>query len=102
MFGKVVAERQGFEPWIPYGIHAFQACAIGHSAISPATSMLPRWLALFRLTRERRSRWDGPIWRVVWYAARCQPRTRRTAERRAHLPKNSGLASAYGSLHGER
>ena len=37
-----MAERQGFEPWIPCGIHAFQACAIGHSAISPATSMLPR------------------------------------------------------------
>jgi hypothetical protein len=33
---KVVAERQGFEPWIPCGIHAFQACAFSHSAISPA------------------------------------------------------------------
>jgi hypothetical protein len=30
-----VAERQGFEPWIPCGIHAFQACAFSHSAISP-------------------------------------------------------------------
>ena len=28
-----MAERQGFEPWIPCGIHAFQACAfkpLGH------------------------------------------------------------------------
>jgi hypothetical protein len=32
---KEVAERQGFEPWIPCGIHAFQACAFSHSAISP-------------------------------------------------------------------
>jgi hypothetical protein len=32
---KGVAERQGFEPWIPCGIHAFQACAFSHSAISP-------------------------------------------------------------------
>src|SRR6202051_414959 len=31
----VMAERQGFEPWIPCGIHAFQACAFSHSAISP-------------------------------------------------------------------
>jgi hypothetical protein len=30
-----LAERQGFEPWIPCGIHAFQACAFSHSAISP-------------------------------------------------------------------
>src|SRR5580658_3212029 len=33
--GREVAERQGFEPWIPCGIHAFQACAFSHSAISP-------------------------------------------------------------------
>jgi hypothetical protein len=32
---REVAERQGFEPWIPCGIHAFQACAFSHSAISP-------------------------------------------------------------------
>ncbi len=35
-----MAERQGFEPWIPCGIHAFQACAFSHSAISPATMQL--------------------------------------------------------------
>ncbi len=30
------AEREGFEPSIPFwGIHAFQACAFDHSAISP-------------------------------------------------------------------
>jgi hypothetical protein len=32
---RFMAERQGFEPWIPCGIHAFQACAFSHSAISP-------------------------------------------------------------------
>jgi hypothetical protein len=32
---ELMAERQGFEPWIPCGIHAFQACAFSHSAISP-------------------------------------------------------------------
>ena len=26
---------QGFEPWIGFPIHAFQACAIDHSAIPP-------------------------------------------------------------------
>jgi hypothetical protein len=34
-FWILMAERQGFEPWIPCGIHAFQACAFSHSAISP-------------------------------------------------------------------
>jgi hypothetical protein len=31
-----VAERVGFEPTLPCGKHAFQACAFSHSAISPA------------------------------------------------------------------
>ena len=35
-----MAERQGFEPWIPCGIHAFQACAFSHSAISPRRGTL--------------------------------------------------------------
>gem|GEM_PF-3164773 len=31
-----VAERRGFEPRIPFwSIHAFQACALSHSATSP-------------------------------------------------------------------
>src|SRR5665213_4427618 len=38
--GCNMAERQGFEPWIPCGIHAFQACAFSHSAISPRSSYL--------------------------------------------------------------
>ncbi len=38
---KVMAERQGFEPWIPCGIHAFQACAFSHSAISPNPNNYP-------------------------------------------------------------
>jgi hypothetical protein len=32
---NALADRQGFEPWIPCGIHAFQACAFSHSAICP-------------------------------------------------------------------
>ena len=30
-----MAEREGFEPSIPCGIHTFQACAFDHSATSP-------------------------------------------------------------------
>ena len=30
-----MAEREGFEPSIPCGMHAFQACALGHYATSP-------------------------------------------------------------------
>jgi hypothetical protein len=29
------AERVGFEPTVPCGTHAFQACAFDHSATSP-------------------------------------------------------------------
>ena len=29
------AERQGFEPWNPCGLHAFQACRFNHSRTSP-------------------------------------------------------------------
>ncbi len=29
------AERVGFEPTLPCGKHAFQACSFGHSDISP-------------------------------------------------------------------
>ena len=32
----MLAERVGFEPTLPCGKHAFQACAFSHSAISPA------------------------------------------------------------------
>ena len=39
-WNRGVAERQGFEPWIPCGIHAFQACALSHSAISPLSANL--------------------------------------------------------------
>ncbi len=30
-----LAEREGFEPSIPFGIHTFQACSFDHSDISP-------------------------------------------------------------------
>ena len=31
----LLADGGGFEPPIPFGIHAFQACAIDHSATHP-------------------------------------------------------------------
>ena len=34
---KILAERLGFEPRIPCDIHALQACAFVHSAISPVS-----------------------------------------------------------------
>lgn len=30
-----MADREGFEPTIHFCIHAFQACALSHSAICP-------------------------------------------------------------------
>ena len=37
-----VAEREGFEPSIPFwSMHAFQACAFNHSAISPISPVAP-------------------------------------------------------------
>jgi hypothetical protein len=32
---SLLAERVGFEPTLPCGKHAFQACAFGHSATFP-------------------------------------------------------------------
>ncbi len=40
MLGKL-EERGGFEPPLPFGNHAFQACALSHSAISP--TILLQW-----------------------------------------------------------
>lgn len=34
-FTSQMAERGGFEPPIPYGIHPFQGCALSHYATSP-------------------------------------------------------------------
>jgi hypothetical protein len=35
-----VADGQGFEPWLPFGKHAFQACALDHSATHPIGAKL--------------------------------------------------------------
>src|SRR5471032_2903061 len=35
-----MADGQGFEPWLPFGKHAFQACALDHSATHPCRSGL--------------------------------------------------------------
>ena len=39
MFGRM-ADGQGFEPWLPFGKHAFQACALDHSATHPIGAKL--------------------------------------------------------------
>ena len=36
-----LAERQGFEPWVPFGTHAFQACALDRYATSPIETSPP-------------------------------------------------------------
>ena len=36
LWEKTMAERVGFEPTVVLPTHAFQACALNHSAISPA------------------------------------------------------------------
>ena len=37
LYKMKLAEREGFEPSTPFwSVHAFQACAFNHSAISPA------------------------------------------------------------------
>ncbi len=36
-----MAEGEGFEPSIPCGIHAFQACALGRYAIPPSGERVP-------------------------------------------------------------
>lgn len=44
--GHQKAERQGFEPWIGFPIHAFQACALSRSATSPyrrTSDVVVRW-----------------------------------------------------------
>src|SRR5271169_3013272 len=71
---RAMAERQGFEPWIPCGIHAFQACAFSHSAISPQFCGLfesntirtsPRRRAPFPIFRELAHRRSVSRWRTT-------------------------------------
>src|SRR5260370_29815886 len=75
-----MAERQGFEPWIPCGIHAFQACAFSHSAISPRINSLrgttpkkgtrqggPHMNVFIEVTRERRYLHNVSPATLSWY-----------------------------------
>ena len=39
-FLSEMAERQGFEPWVPCSTHAFQACQFNHSCTSPCLFIL--------------------------------------------------------------
>src|SRR3989338_4338977 len=38
------SEGQGFEPWNPFGLHAFQACRFGRSRTSPNSFFLKKFL----------------------------------------------------------
>ena len=38
--GENMAERQGFEPWVPFGTSVFKTGAFDHSATSPVNSIL--------------------------------------------------------------
>ena len=38
---KNMAERQGFEPWVPEGTTVFETAAFDHSATSPITAYIP-------------------------------------------------------------
>ena len=38
LWEHMVAEGAGFEPALPFGKHAFQACALSHSATPPIFS----------------------------------------------------------------
>ena len=42
----IMAERGGFEPPTRCREHAFQACALNRSAISPKFLVLPVWLPM--------------------------------------------------------
>src|SRR5947199_369171 len=60
--GAALADGQGFEPWLPCGKHAFQACALDHSATHPdakvkaATGGTARRAAVASRCKIRRSR----------------------------------------------
>ena len=34
-----MAERQGFEPWVPFGTTVFETAPFGHSGTSPVTAI---------------------------------------------------------------
>ena len=42
-----MVEREGFEPSVPCGTHAFQACSFGHSDISPRSIYKTRVACIF-------------------------------------------------------
>ena len=47
-YAENMAERVGFEPTLPCGKHAFQACAFSHSAISPLLGSLYKSITVSR------------------------------------------------------
>src|SRR4051812_9404857 len=57
---KHLAERGGFEPPVPFwSTHAFQACALNHSAISPASNLLCREAKQGATFFGNRTQWSG-------------------------------------------
>ena len=55
-----MAEGQGFEPWTPFGEHAFQACALNHSAIPPAVWSSPEYVPTIKKGRKEAFRQRRP------------------------------------------
>ena len=51
-----MVEEMGFEPMKPLGLHAFQACAIDHSAIPPELLIFILW------TIQSSSRFAHPLY----------------------------------------
>ena len=52
-------DGQGFEPWLPFGKHAFQACALDHSATHPNQLMLLLRIVLTLLTKDHEQEQEG-------------------------------------------
>ncbi len=46
------ADGQGFEPWLPCGKHAFQACALDHSATHPIQLLLMFLILILTLRKD--------------------------------------------------
>ena len=61
-----MAERVGFEPTVRCRTHAFQACTLSHSVISPSLSNLNRWILQGNCHSTRYARSGRVEWRRGW------------------------------------
>ena len=79
-----MAEREGFEPSVPFGTHAFQACALSRSAISPGN-----WLA-------EREGFEPSMGFTPYSLSRGAPSAARPPLRTSHTECNGFLAEREG------